>query len=115
MNLGVRRRVFGEMTFDESLPEALCDDVDFLRRALSRGRKIRYLGEISVTHLNPVKFRGFLRQEIRHGMGDLIFRRYCPELGGGQKPSMKTWNSESVLNAPGHAKESLKAADPQVD
>ena len=79
MNLSVRRRVFKELVFDETLPGALCDDVDFLQRALSLGKKIRYHPEIVVTHLNPANFRSYIRQEIRHGMGDLIFRRRYPE------------------------------------
>jgi len=40
--------------------------------ARSLGLSIRYRPEIRVTHLNPSSFSNFVREEVRHGMGDRI-------------------------------------------
>lgn len=110
MNLSARARVFKDVRFDETLPGALCDDVDFLHRARMHGLRIRYRPEIKVTHLNPSGFRSFVRQEVRHGMGDLIFSKRYPEFAGVRSTDLYTWIAESALNSTGHIKTILKEA-----
>jgi len=110
MNLAARARIFKDVRFDETLPGALCDDVDFLQRARTLGLSIRYRPEIRVTHLNPSSFRSFVRQEVRHGMGDLIFSRRHPEIGGVRSTRLVDWIADATLNIPGHIKTVLREA-----
>jgi len=110
MNLAARARVFKVVRFDETLPGALCDDVDFLQRARTLGLSIRYRPEIKVTHLNPSSFRSFVRQEVRHGMGDLIFSRRYPEIASVRSTDLHTWIAESMLNITGHVRMILMEA-----
>lgn len=104
MNLSIRRQVFNQLMFDENLPGALCDDVDFLHRASSLGMRILYRPRVKVTHLNPSGLRNFVRQELRHGMGDSIFRRRYPEYGGGQRRTFTGWVTGCICDMPGHVK-----------
>jgi GT2 family glycosyltransferase len=103
MNLGVRSSVFKKIRFNNSLPGALCDDVDFLYRASHEGYKIRFEPSIRILHLNPATISDFIRQEIRHGSGHSIFQSLHPET---MKPreirTIPALMKSVILFAPGH-------------
>lgn len=115
MNLAVRRDLVDTVAFDDTLPGAMCEDVDFLARAKALGARIAFVPEALVHHDHPGDLEAFLEQEWRHGRGRALFVERHPEHAGAVA-SWPRWFLDSTLGAPAHWLHAARAAgaDPAV-
>ncbi|MHB8586251.1 MAG: glycosyltransferase [Thermoplasmatota archaeon] len=101
MNLGVVASI--PVRFDDTLPGAMCEDVDFLIRAKAAGLRIAQAPDAIVTHWGPQSFRELVQQEVRHGEGRAILLRKHPDRGGDSMiRSWPGWVAQVTVRGPLH-------------
>lgn len=103
MNLAVRREWIEKVPFDETLPGALCEDVDMLVRAKAAGARIAFEPGAVVRHMHPGSLRELVAQEVRHGRGRAILLARHPERSG--DASVRSWGGwlwDATVKAPWH-------------
>lgn len=82
-NLAFRRSVFNALgRFNETFPVAGGEDTVLARKMISEGRRIRYLPEQIVYHLEKSDLRSFIRWQIIRGRGNYHIRQHVPEVRG---------------------------------
>jgi len=115
--LGVRASLYDTARFDPTLPGALCEDVDFLARAMKAGARAVYVPEAVVHHHHPPNLRAFVRQETRRGRGRaIIVARHPERAGDASVRSWPGWVWDVTVKAPWHLEHARRAAgfDPAV-
>lgn len=111
MNLGVRREMFERVAFDDALPGALCEDVDFLVRAKAAGARIAFEPRAIVLHRHPQRLREIVAQEVRHGRGRaLLLAKHPDRAGDASVRSWPAWAFDVTFRAPWHVAHAYRAA-----
>lgn len=95
-NLAIKRDVFDAMgRFDESFPVAGGEDTVLARRMVEAGRRIRYLPEQIVYHVEKRRLRDFIRWQITRGRGNYHIHRKVGRVGGYLR--LRVWTFKNSL------------------
>jgi len=99
-NLAFRKSVFESLgKFNEGFPVAGGEDTVLARHAADTGRRIRYVREQVVYHVEKKSLRDFLRWQIVRGRGNYYIRQHVPEVGG--YLCLRVWTFRNSLREAG--------------
>jgi len=83
-NVSYRRGVLEEIGgFNESYPDASCEDNDIAYRIVKKGYKLIFDKDIRVGHHHPVRLLGYLRRQFWHGFWRMKLYRNHPDMAKG--------------------------------
>lgn len=99
-NLAMPRAVFEVMgRFDESFPVAGGEDTVLARRMVEADRRIQYLPEQIVYHVEKRGLRAFIRWQITRGRGNYHIRKHVGRVGGYLR--LRLWTFKNSLQCAG--------------
>lgn len=99
-NLSLKRSVFQQVMFDEDIPYAGGEDLEFSWQLYLRGFKFLYLQEAEVLHLRENHFWEFLRQSYLYGKGNFLVQRKFPQHPALQEIATLPRTFSSILMLP---------------
>ena len=99
-NVAFHKTVFEEMgRFDESFPVPGGEDTVLARRMNDAGKRLRYVPEQIVYHVERRGWKNFLRWQVLRGRGNYHIKKHVPEVGSYLR--LRLWTFRNSFRAAG--------------